>query len=135
MRLFEFTSEEEHEHGNWGRRKTRVGKRCMRCGGGIPPSERETFEYDEAFVKISPPRIMLILGHRDICQNYRLTTMVPRLLPLFLEDPLELGALYGFLTALVPWVKPLLDQIAAPAVPALRAGDIVGKSRPHILQP
>jgi hypothetical protein len=26
----------EHEHGNWGRRKTRVGKRCMRCGGGIP---------------------------------------------------------------------------------------------------
>lgn len=45
MQLFEFTGEEEHEHGRQGRRKTRIGKRCMRCGSGIPYDERETYDH------------------------------------------------------------------------------------------
>jgi len=45
VKLFEFTSEEHYEHGSWGSRKTRIGKRCMRCGGGVPRSERETFDH------------------------------------------------------------------------------------------
>lgn len=43
MRLFKFTDEEAHEYGKQGRRKTRVGRRCARCGTGVPRSEDETY--------------------------------------------------------------------------------------------
>jgi hypothetical protein len=44
MRLFEFTSEEDHEYGKQGRRPPRIGRRCMRCGGGIPRCEGDVYD-------------------------------------------------------------------------------------------
>jgi hypothetical protein len=46
VRLFKFTDEEEHEYSKQGRRRTRVGRRCQRCGNPIPTSEGAT--YDES---------------------------------------------------------------------------------------
>jgi len=43
LRLFEFTTEEHHEHGKQGRRRTRIGPRCMRCASGVPRSEDEIY--------------------------------------------------------------------------------------------
>jgi len=43
LRLFEFTADEHHEYGKQGRRRTRIGRRCMRCGSGVPRSEDETY--------------------------------------------------------------------------------------------
>jgi len=45
VRLFEFASEEDHEYGERRRRPTRIGRRCMRCGCGVPHSEGDVYDH------------------------------------------------------------------------------------------
>ena len=44
LRLFKFTDEETQPYAKSGRRKTRIGRRCQRCGNPVPWSESPVYE-------------------------------------------------------------------------------------------